>query len=183
MLSVLPLLKPPTRRFITTSEAISEAISGTSSNITSNTTIRPLEEADKNAWRDLWLGYNEFYRRSIPREVTRTIFSRFMDDSIPMFAAVAVNQGDDKILGFVHWLPHMSTSSIEEVVYVQDLFVHPDSRARDIGGALLDFALVGAEKLQASSVYWHTQHFNHRAQLLYTKVADRTDFVVYRKTF
>lgn len=106
-----------------------------------------------------------------------------MDDNIQMFAAVAVNQDDDKILGFVHWLPHMSTSSIEEVVYVQDLYVHPDSRARGIGGGLLDFVLVDAKELHVSSVYWHTQHFNHRAQLLYTKLADRTDFVVYRKTF
>jgi D-amino-acid N-acetyltransferase len=49
------------------------------------------------------------------------------------------------------------------------------------GRALIEYVAEGAKKLGATQVYWHTQYFNHRAQLLYVKVADRTDFVRYAK--
>ncbi|KAJ9663234.1 D-amino-acid N-acetyltransferase [Neophaeococcomyces mojaviensis] len=145
--------------------------------------VRSMETADKDAWLALWAQYNEFYKRTIPTEVTDVTFSRFLDDSVRMYGAVAVDKSDNnKVIGFVHWYPHQSTSSINEVVYLHDLFVDPNVRNKGSGRMLIEHVYEHAKSIPASSVYWHTQYFNHRAQLLYTKVAQRTDFVHYQKT-
>ena len=143
--------------------------------------IRPIEKGDEPAWRDLWQQYNDFYKRTISEPVTSTTFSRLLDDKLRMFGAVAIDTKTQKVIGFVNWYPHPSTSSIEEIVYLHDLFVDPDARNGGVGRQLIEFVYEDAEKLGAKEVYWHTQYFNHRAQLLYVKVADRTDFVRYQK--
>jgi len=144
--------------------------------------IRSIQKGDESEWRNLWQQYNDFYERTVPEEVTTTTFGRLLDQNVRMHGAVAVNATDSNILGFVHWYPHLSTSSIEEQVYIHDLFVATSDRAKGTGRALIEHVFEWAKALPAKSVYWHTQFFNHRAQLLYVKVADRTDFVVYRKT-
>ena len=99
-----------------------------------------------------------------------------------MYSAVSVSSSDNKVTGFANWYPHPSTSSVEETVYLHDLFVDPASRNSGTGRKLIEYVYEHAKKeLGVGSVYWHTQYFNHRAQLLYVNVADRTDFVVYRK--
>lgn len=145
-------------------------------------TIRPLTSSDKDRWLTLWSGYNSFYKRTIPDDVTEATFSRCLDDSVRMYCAVAIDpSNNDSVIRFVTWYPHISTSSIKEIVYLHDLFVDPDVRNKGTGRKLIEYVYADAEKLQASQVYWHTQYFNHRAQLLYTKVADRTDYVKYAK--
>ncbi len=110
-----------------------------------------------------------------------------------MYSAVAVavdassttsSSGQEgEVIGFANWYPHPSTSSIEETVYLHDLFVDPGTRNAGAGRKLIEYVCEHArETLGVKSVYWHTQFFNHRAQLLYVNVAERTDFVVYSKT-
>lgn len=148
--------------------------------------IRFITEDDEPKWRQHWAAYNEFYKRKIPDEVTSGTFARFLDDKVQMYCAVAeVADGEAKghVVGFATWYPHLSTSTLDPVVYLHDLFVDPNTRSKGIGGKLIDFVYEHAKKtLGAQSVYWHTQHFNHRAQLLYVKKATKTDFVQYRKT-
>lgn len=144
-------------------------------------TIRFATKDDESKWRHYWAAYNEFYKREIPEDVTAGTFSRFLDDGQQMYCAVAEDAG--QVVGFVTWYPHPSTSTLKPVVYLNDLFVDPDIRSRGVGGRLIDFVYAhSADTLGAESVYWHTQHFNHRAQLLYVKKADKSDYVHYTKT-
>lgn len=143
--------------------------------------IRAIQKDDEAAWRNLWEQYNAFYERTIPEEVTKKTFERFLDDQVRMYSAVAVDSESGKVIGFANWYPHPSTSSIEEVVYLHDLFVDPSVRNKGAGRKLIEHVYDHAKSIPAQSVYWHTQHFNHRAQLLYVKVADKTPFVQYRK--
>lgn len=145
------------------------------------THIRPLQKDDEAEWRNLWQQYNDFYQRTISEEVTKTTFARLLDDKVRMYAAVAVDRNENAIKGLTHWYPHPSTSSIEETVYLQDLFVDPHTRNGGIGRQLIEHVYEHARAMNAKSVYWHTQNFNHRAQLLYVKVADKTDRVQYSK--
>ena len=148
-------------------------------------TIRPIAAEDEARWRELWEGYNKFYKRTIAEEVTANTFSRFLNKDVPMFCAVAVlseHGSADKVIGFVTWYPHLNTASIEDVVYLNDLFVDPEIRNLGTGGKLIDHVLEHAKtELNAESVYWHTQHFNHAAQLLYVKKAEKSDYVHYNK--
>ena len=144
-------------------------------------TTRPIAKDDEEVWKGLWEQYNQFYKRTIAPEVTKKTYERFLDDSVKMHAAVAVDPDSDKVVGFAHWYPHPSTSLIEDVVYLHDLFVDPSTRNKGAGRALIEHVYDHSKKeLGAASVYWHTQYFNHRAQLLYVNVANRTDFVQYR---
>lgn len=146
--------------------------------------IRFIQESDKAAFKGLWEQYNQFYHRTVPSDVTDSTFSRFLDDNVRMYAAVAVDPETSKVIGFVTWYPHLSTSEVKEQVYLHDLFVDPSIRNKGTGRALIEYVYDHAKtKLDASGVYWHTQYFNHRAQLLYVKVANRTDFVMYHKAF
>lgn len=142
--------------------------------------IRAIQKEDKQVWQGLWEQYNKFYNREIPENVTKHTFERFLDDKVRMYGAVAVDPTNNQLIGFVHWYPHQSTSSIEEVVYLHDLFVDPSVRNKGAGRALIEHVYEHAKMIPAHRVYWHTQFFNHRAQLLYTKVATRTDFVQYK---
>lgn len=144
--------------------------------------VRPIQAQDEEVWRDLWSQYNTFYKRTIPEEVTKTTFARFLDDKVRMYAAVAVDsEANDRVIGFVHWYPHISTSEIQEVVYLHDLFVDASIRNKGTGRKLIEHVYGHAKTIPAASVYWHTQHHNHRAQLLYTKVAEKTEYVHYSK--
>ena len=98
--------------------------------------IRPVEQADLGEWRPLWDGYNEFYERrdktALPEEITAITWQRFLDPDEPIFALVA--EEDGQLVGLVHYLFHRSTTRIEPVCYLRDLFTLPDQRGKVSGG-------------------------------------------------
>ena len=141
--------------------------------------IRELRPADREQWQPLWDGYNLFYERpNLPREITEAAWSRFLDPSEPMHAAVA--EVDDKIVGIVHYLYHRSTTSVELVCYLQDLFTAPEARGLGVGRALIEHVYDEAAKAGSRRVYWQTHEANP-ARKLYDRVAQLTPFRRYVK--
>ncbi|MDH4151481.1 MAG: GNAT family N-acetyltransferase, partial [Betaproteobacteria bacterium] len=88
--------------------------------------IRLAEPADFEQWLLLWEGYNAFYRRQVPMEVTRMTWSRFFDVYEPMHAVVA--EKDGHLLGLAHYLYHRNTAMLAPTCYLQDLFTLTESR-------------------------------------------------------
>jgi len=119
-------------------------------------TIRAVEDKDKEEWLTLWNQYNNFYKRTASEPITDETYERFLSDKIRMYAAVAVAE-DGKLVGFAHWYPHASTSEIEEVVYLHDLFVDPSVRNGGVGRKLIEHVKQYAKDLPAAHLYWHTQ--------------------------
>ena len=72
--------------------------------------IRPIVDADFAQWLPLWTGYNTFYKRTLPEEITRVTWSCFLDPREQMYALVAEEDGE--LLGLAHYLFHRSTISI-----------------------------------------------------------------------
>ena len=144
--------------------------------------IRSITAPDEQIWKSLWEQYNTFYKRTIPTQVTQTTFNRFLDDQVRMYCALAIDESE-QVIGFVTWYPHYTTSSIEEIVYLQDLFVDPSVRNKGTGRALIEHVYEHAKTIPVNAVYWNTQYFNYVGQILYNKVAARTDFVRYQKNF
>lgn len=68
--------------------------------------IRTARENDFAQWLALWLGYQEFYKATIPEYITNTTWKRFMDTNEPMYCAVA--ELDDRLVGIVHYIHHRS---------------------------------------------------------------------------
>ena len=144
-------------------------------------TIRHVRENDFPAWKPLWDGYNAFYGRAgptaLPDHITQTTWRRFFDPAEPMRALVAESEG--ALLGLTHYLYHRSTTSIEPVCYLRDLFTEESARGRGIGRALIHGVYEQAGAQGVSRVYWQTHETNAAGRLLYDKVAKHRGFIVY----
>ena len=145
--------------------------------------IRPITPSDYSQWLPLWNGYNAFYGRSgptaLPAEITRTTWERFFNPEEPVHALVAEQAGH--LLGLTHYLFHRSTTAIEPICYLQDLFTAQSARGKGIGRALINAVYDQARLANSPRVYWQTHETNATAMVLYNQVADRSGFLVYRK--
>jgi len=144
--------------------------------------VRPIAPADRAAWAPLWDGYNAFYGRAgataLAPEITDVLWQRLFDPAEPVFALVAEDAG--RLLGLAHFLFHRSTTRIEPVCYLQDLFTAPAARGRGVGRALVEGVYARARDAGAQRVYWQTKADNAAARRLYDQVARHDGFVVYR---
>lgn len=143
--------------------------------------IRAIRRADYDGWRPLWDGYNAFYGRSgataLPEEITRTTWERFFDAAEPVHALVAEHEG--RVVGLAHYLYHRSTTRLQGVCYLQDLFTTPELRGLGIGRRLITGVYEAASLAGCSRVYWQTQVTNQAGRALYDKVAQHQGFIVY----
>lgn len=147
--------------------------------------IRLVKRSDFDKWLPLWDGYNAFYGRTgataLKREITDMTWSRFFDAYEPVHALVAESGGE--LLGLAHYLLHRSTTAIEPVLYLQDLFTAQAARGKGVGRALIEGVYEQARRAGMHRVYWQTHETNTTAQELYDRIAERSGFTVYRKLF
>ena len=146
--------------------------------------IREIAKTDYVQWLPLWDGYNHFYGRSgataLSDEISATTWARFFDEMEPVHALVA--ELDGRLVGLTHYLFHRSTTAIGPVCYLQDLFTSAEARGRGVGRALISAVYDRAKSVGAPRVYWQTHETNLTAQRLYDAVAERSGFIVYRKS-
>ena len=145
--------------------------------------IRPVRPDDYDAWKPLWDDYNAFYERvgptALPDEVTQATWRRFFDASEPVHSIVAVRSG--RVVGLCHYLYHRSTSRLELLCYLQDLFTLADERGHGVGRALINATYEIAKAAGCKRVYWQTHTTNTPGRTLYDKVAKHFGFIVYAK--
>lgn len=140
--------------------------------------IRPLRREDEADWRRLWTGYLAFYQTSVPEAVYASTFERLLGDDPQDFSAL-VAEVDGKLLGLTHYLFHRHAWRIENVCYLQDLFVDPQARGLGLGRKLIEAVYERADAAGAPQVYWLTQDFNTQARQLYDRIAKVTPFIRY----
>ena len=147
--------------------------------------VRSVTSQDFDQWLPLWKGYNAFYGRSeataLPVAITQMTWARFFEADEPVHALVAEDEG--QLLGLAHYLFHRSTTAIEPICYLQDLFTSEMSRGKGVGKALIEAIYERAKSAGSARVYWQTHETNLTAMRLYDNVAERSGFVVYRRTF
>lgn len=151
----------------------------------SDFSVRPVTRADYDRWLPLWDGYNAFYGRSgvtaLSPEITQMTWARFFDAYEPVHALVA--ESGKRFLGLTHYLFHRTTTAIDPVCYLRDLFTSETARGKGVGRALIHGVYERARLVGSPRVYWQTHEANRTAMLLYDKVAEKSGFVVYRKLF
>lgn len=144
--------------------------------------IRPLLPDDRPQWQTLWDGYNAFYGRSgataLPQSITESTWERLLNPAEPVYALVAAD--GDRVVGLAHYLFHRSTTRLNDVCYLQDLFTAEDQRGRGVGRQLILAVYDAARAAGSSRVYWQTQATNEAGRALYDKVARHTGFIVYQ---
>src|SRR5580692_7241939 len=150
-----------------------------------NLVIRLVAREDYDRWLPLWDGYNAFYGRSgataLSPDITRMTWARFFDAYEPVFGLVAESGG--QLIGLTHYLLHRSTTAIDPLCYLQDLFTGEAARGKGVGRALINAVYEQAKLAGSNRVYWQTHETNHTAMQLYDKLAERSGFLVYRKLF
>jgi GNAT superfamily N-acetyltransferase len=143
--------------------------------------IRPIQRQDLAQWRPLWNGYNAFYGRegatALPERITQATWERFFDATDAVHALVAVDR--TTVVALAHYLFHRSTTRLNDVCYLQDLFTAPSHRGRRIGQQLIESVYAAARSAGSSRVYWTTQVGNTSGRALYDKVARHAGFIVY----
>ncbi|GAB4271077.1 MAG: GNAT family N-acetyltransferase [Pararhodobacter sp.] len=143
-------------------------------------TIRPLTQADEAAWRDLWRAYLAFYETTLPDEVYATTFARLLDPAHPRQNGFLAVRGKEPV-GLVHFIYHPHNWRIEDVCYLQDLYVSEAARGTGAGRALIEAVYAAADAHGTPSVYWMTQDFNTTARRLYDRIATLTPFIKYQR--
>ncbi len=142
--------------------------------------VRFLRADDYESWCALWRGYLTFYETSVPDVVYETTFARLLgDDPQDYSGLLAVRDGTP--VGLAHYLFHRHCWKIENVCYLQDLFVAPEARGSGAGRALIEAVYAQADAAAAPSVYWTTQEFNHTARQLYDRIGQLTPFIKYQR--
>lgn len=141
-------------------------------------TIRPLRPEDEAEWRRLWTGYLAFYQTTVPEAVYASTFARLLGDDPQDFSALVAEDGG-QLLGLTHFLLHRHAWKIENVCYLQDLYVDPQTRGTGLGRALIEAVYARADAAGAPAVYWLTQDFNRQARQLYDRIARVTPFIRY----
>jgi GNAT superfamily N-acetyltransferase len=143
-------------------------------------TIRRLTTRDEAAWRQLWAAYLAFYQTTLPEAVFATTFARLLDPAHPRQNALVAEQ-DGALVGLVHYIYHPHNWRLEDVCYLQDLYVSPATRGTGAGRALIEAVYAAADANGTPSVYWMTQDFNTTARQLYDRVATVTPFIKYQR--
>ncbi|MCJ0766154.1 GNAT family N-acetyltransferase [Variovorax terrae] len=151
------------------------------SSLPTSISIRLIRREDYEQWIPLWEGYNAFYGRSgdtaLDPEITAVTWWRFFNPIEPVFAVVA--ETEEVVVGFAHFLFHRSTTRLEPVCYLNDIFTLSAFRGRGIGKSLIHGVYEYARNAGARRVYWQTQAANEAGRALYDKVAMNSGFIVY----
>jgi GNAT superfamily N-acetyltransferase len=142
--------------------------------------IRPITLNDRSEWDTLWSAYLAYYETDLPAEIYDTTFLRLLNDDPNDFKGL-VAEKDGKLIGLTHYLFHRHGWKIENVCYLQDLFVSPDVRGTGAGRKLIEAVYEAADHANAPAVYWLTQDFNSQARQLYDRIGQHTPFIKYSR--
>ena len=143
--------------------------------------VRPLAVADRPQWEKLWNSYCDFYGQELPSSTTETTWKRLMDESSALKGFVACGP-DGTVVGLAHIVLHPHTWSPKTLCYLEDLFVLPAFRGRDVGHTLITFLWRKAESEGWGRLYWHTEATNAAARRLYDRFCPADGYVRYTLT-
>lgn len=79
-------------------------------------------------------------------------------------------------------IPAYNPIAIGPNCYLQDLFTTESARGKGVARALITAVYEQARLAASPRVYWQTHETNSTAMALYDKVAEKSGFVVYRKS-
>lgn len=143
--------------------------------------IREPKSSDRAEWEVLWNDYLAFYKSTIPQAHTDILWERILEDDHPIRGYVAEQKSDSKLIGIVHFFPHVDTWEIRTICYLQDIYVAEDARLKNVGTELIRKVKDYSDREGWVFVYWQTTEDNTTARYLYDKLTGgTTGFITYQ---
>ena len=142
--------------------------------------IRPLCASDEAEWRRLWTGYLDYYETTVSDAVYDMTFARLVGNDPQDFNGLLA-EVDGRPMGLTHYLFHRHCWKVENVCYLQDLYVDPAARGTGLGRRLMEAVYRDADKNGTPAVYWLTQDFNAMGRRLYDRIGKVTPFIRYNR--
>ena len=137
----------------------------------------PVCELDFATWETMWLKYSRTPQSDADRAAPALTYSRLVDPAFSLHGIVAVGAF---AVGFAHYYFHPSSWTVSENCCLQDLFVSPKARGQGVGRGLVEAVGRLARTRGCSVLHWRTRESNVSAHALYSRIAQRTEFVSYR---
>lgn len=131
----------------------------------------------QKTWRVLYRAYADFYQTVITDDMLTLVWSWLMDTQCEL-RGLAAQKGDD-ITAIAHWRLHIRPLSAQKSAYLDDVFVNPEMRRAGLGRLLINEAANRAKSEGGALLRWATAKDNTTAQMLYDKIARRTDWLIY----
>ena len=145
--------------------------------------IRPAERADVPVIAELIRGLAHF--EQLEHEVTMTEERLAANLFGPHhYAETLIAEEDDKPVGFALFFHNFSTFLAKPGIYLEDLFVIPESRGHGIGRALLkELARLAVER-ECGRLEWSVLDWNREAIAFYERLGARpnSEWTIYRLT-
>ncbi len=146
-----------------------------------NYAVKRVSIDERAQWEKLWQAYLTFYKATLAESMTDLLWQRIHDCQHETRCYVVENLSTSVLVGLAHYFPHTDTWAAMPVVYLNDLFVHPDCRGSGLGRTLIHQITEDAKVSGWGEIYWHTAEKNNDARILYDKLTGGADgFVSYR---
>ena len=139
--------------------------------------IRELKPSDKKEWEKLFKGYGDFYKTPISNEILITVWGWLFDKNHVVNGICYEIEG--KIVGIAHYRTMPRPLKGEYIGFLDDLFVNPDFRGKQIGKKLIKALKNMAKSNNWQVIRWITHSNNKTAKKLYDKIANNTGFDLY----
>lgn len=133
--------------------------------------IRPVASTDFPQWLALWNANNLGHK---DEAVTTQTWTRINDENADVFALVA--ERDNALIGLVQYVLHPTTGSIENICYMQDVYVIPECRKQGVARKMIGALERIARRENWGRIYWLAEQDNKEAQALYKSLGQRMDF-------
>ncbi len=122
----------------------------------------------------LFEAYRTFYKKE-PQPEKSTSFLLDRINKNESFIFIAIDMTTDKMLGFVQLYPMFSSTRLDKILILNDLFVALDERGNGIAKLLMEKSKDFAVEYNALEVMLETQKSNQIGNSLYPKVDFKLD--------
>lgn len=135
--------------------------------------IRRAEPQDIEAMLPLFASYRDFYKRTTDAAAAKI----FLSDNLELGRSVIFVAYDEfaKAVGFAQVYSQVSSLSMSTYLYLSDLFVDPQLRAKGVGKELMKAVDAYGTAVGAKSIQLETAETNTQAQKLYDSCGYKWD--------